>query len=82
MRRHKPHCSPAPWLPSVKVGNKPLPGLMDAGKLRLVKMLKIFSFGKSFRVHHVLIIYFSKVRRDLLHTPPPGKAEKSDVSNK
>lgn len=37
------------------------------------------SFGKSFRAHHVLIIYFSKLRRDLLHTPPPGEAEESGM---
>lgn len=52
----------------------------------LVKMLKnpqlspdLEGFGKSLAVHRVLIIYFSMLRRDLLHTLPPGEAEKSGM---
>lgn len=87
LRMCKPCYPPVPGFPSTNIGNNFYQvSQMLESSAGLVKMLKnpqlspdLESFGKSFAVHRVLIIYFSVLRRDLLHTPPPGEAEKSGM---
>lgn len=81
----KPSYTPVPRFPSTNIGNNFYQvSQMLESSAGLVKMLKnpqlspdLESSGKSFAVHRVLIIYFSVLWRHLLHTPPPGEAEKS-----